>query len=341
MILPIEQLLLILVAIFAVISLWIRDLMGSVIVFGAYSFLMCLIWTGMGAVDVAFTEAAVGAGVSTVFFIAILYNTTREIKFNPFDLSSKIFSACICGAFGFLLFLGLPDLPDWGNSNAPVNANISKYYIENAYKDTKVPNLVTTVLADYRSFDTMFETCVVFIALLGIYMLLKKEESAESKALRKSPSPSKMVDESNNLIIRVASRFMVPFIQLFGFYVLAHGHYSPGGGFQGGVILGTSLILLAMAYNVRFAQQFLSIKSMLLLSGVGVFIYAGWGAVSVIHGQHFMDYSAWATLLNTTPKMARYHSMLAVEIGVTLTVMCGMYGIYMSMVSDGRFKQGL
>ena len=93
MILPIEILLLILVVALAFISLWIRDLISAVVVFGAYSFLMCLIWTGMGAVDVAFTEAAVGAGVSTVFFIAILFNTTRRIQFNPLDLSSKIFAS--------------------------------------------------------------------------------------------------------------------------------------------------------------------------------------------------------------------------------------------------------
>ncbi|MEK9726887.1 MAG: hydrogenase subunit MbhD domain-containing protein, partial [Candidatus Margulisiibacteriota bacterium] len=78
MIFPIEVLLMVFVVALALISLWIRDLVSSVVVFGAYSFLMCLIWTGMGAVDVAFTEAAVGAGVSTVFFIAVLFNTTRR-----------------------------------------------------------------------------------------------------------------------------------------------------------------------------------------------------------------------------------------------------------------------
>ena len=76
--LPIWQfdvLLLILVVLFAVVALSIRNLMGAAVVFGAYSFMMCLIWAGMGAVDVAFTEAAVGAGVSTVFVVSTLYNT--------------------------------------------------------------------------------------------------------------------------------------------------------------------------------------------------------------------------------------------------------------------------
>ena len=118
-------------------------------------------------------------------------------------------------------------MPFWGDANSPVNSVVSKYYVENAYKDTKVPNLVTAVLADYRSFDTMFETCVVFIAVLGIFMLLKKEDDEITSVTEEADQ------ENDSLIIRVASRFMVPFIQLFGLYVVAHGHYSPGGGFQG------------------------------------------------------------------------------------------------------------
>ena len=193
----------------ALISLWIRDLVSAVVVFGAYSFLMCLIWTGMGAVDVAFTEAAVGAGVSTVFFIAVLFNTTRQIKFNPLDLSVKIASGLLCGFFGYLLFLGVTDLPTWGDADAPVNAGVASYYVKEAYNDTKVPNLVTTVLADYRSFDTMFETAVVFIAMLGIFTLLRRYEDDNE------------VDQVNDsLIIRVAARFMTPFIQLFAFTLL-------------------------------------------------------------------------------------------------------------------------
>lgn len=331
MILSIEILLLVLVVSLALISLWIRDLVSAVVVFGAYSFLMCLIWTGMGAVDVAFTEAAVGAGVSTVFFIAVLFNTTRQIKFNPLDLSVKIISGILCGVFGYLLLLGVSDLPTWGDANAPVNAGVASYYVKEAYHDTKVPNLVTTVLADYRSFDTMFETAVVFIAMLGIFTLLRREEKDDE------------LDQINDsLIIRVAARFMTPFIQLFGLYVIAHGHYSPGGGFQGGVILGTSLILLAMANNMAFVKTFLCVEKMVSLAAIGVLIFAGWGLVPMAFGHPFLDYSAWSNILPFTGEvMARSHSMLAVEIGVAITVMTGMYGIYMSLVSDGGMKKGL
>ena len=80
MIVEFDLLLLCLSVICAFLSLQVKDLMGAAIAFGASSFLMCLVWTGMGAVDVAFTEAAVGAGVSTVFFIATIHHTTRRTR---------------------------------------------------------------------------------------------------------------------------------------------------------------------------------------------------------------------------------------------------------------------
>jgi len=75
-----DLILLTLVVICAAAAITVKDLLSSAIILGAYSFLMCLIWTGMGAVDVAFTEATVGAGVSTVFFVAAIYFTTRRTR---------------------------------------------------------------------------------------------------------------------------------------------------------------------------------------------------------------------------------------------------------------------
>jgi uncharacterized MnhB-related membrane protein len=80
MIWQIDLILLALSVVCAIAALKVKDLMGAAIIFGAYSFIMCLAWACMGAVDVAFTEATVGAGVSTVFFIATAFNTSRRTK---------------------------------------------------------------------------------------------------------------------------------------------------------------------------------------------------------------------------------------------------------------------
>ncbi|MEJ2066703.1 MAG: DUF4040 domain-containing protein [Deltaproteobacteria bacterium] len=80
MIWPLDLVLLVFALIAAITAIMIKDLLGAVVLLSAFSFFMCLIWTEMGAVDVAFTEAAVGAGVSTAFFIAAVYKTTRRTK---------------------------------------------------------------------------------------------------------------------------------------------------------------------------------------------------------------------------------------------------------------------
>ncbi|RAP27351.1 sodium:proton antiporter [Candidatus Marinamargulisbacteria bacterium SCGC AG-333-B06] len=345
MILGFDIILLTLVLLCAVVALFLRDLMGSVIIFGAYSFLMCVVWACNGAIDVAFTEAAVGAGVGTVFLVSTIYSTTRIDTFKKSRLLKQIFMFLVVCVVGVLLLKTVTDLPQWGDPTSPANTHLSSYYIENSIEQTHVPNVVTSVLADYRGFDTMFETCVVFVAFIGIFSLLKTRKSLSktvpttTNAIESSQPPHQEVD---SLIIRVASHLMVPFMQLFSLYVVAHGHYSPGGGFQGGVILGASLILLAISYNFKKALAILSEKKIILFVSLGVLIYAGIGVICLLLGGNFLDYSVLHKILPATDTiMARSHAMLGVEIGVALTVMVSMYGIYLSLSSNGRLDKGL
>ena len=163
-----DTLFLITVVLFGVTALTMQNLMSAAIVFGAYSFLMCLIWTAMGAVDVAFTEAAVGAGVSTVFIVATIYNTGASAKPWKPRVGFKLFAGAVAVATGAFLLSALPDFPAWGDPQSPVNSTVAPYYIENTIRDAPVPNIVTTVLADYRGFDTLLETAVVFLACIAI-----------------------------------------------------------------------------------------------------------------------------------------------------------------------------
>lgn len=329
-------LILVLMLVCAVVSLMLTDLVASAIVFGAYSFFMCVVWTSMGAVDVAFTEAAVGAGVSTVFVLAMLYNTARKMKSRPESTLWKGGAAFLVVLLGATLLFALPDFPDFGDVYSPANSYVSSHYLKHAVTDTHVPNIVTAVLADYRGFDTMLETAVVFIAAVGIFSLLRRRTN--KKRLISRP----LHVQSNSLIVRETARFLVPIMQLFALYVIAHGHYSPGGGFQGGVILGASLILLAMSHSLKDSMKRMREDVGMLLSGVGVLIFAGVGLVCYFLGENFLDYHILSQILPYTDEvMARSHAMLGVEIGVGLTVMCGMYFIYASLASDGHLDKGL
>ena len=342
--LPIWQfdvLLLVLVVLFAVVALSIRNLMGAAVVFGAYSFMMCLIWAGMGAVDVAFTEAAVGAGVSTVFIVSTIYNTSATMRSRPGGMAFKLFIGGVVTLTGVFLLSALPDFPVWGDPNSPVNATVAPYYITHTIVDTHVPNVVTSVLADYRGFDTLLETTVVFIACIAIYSILRVD-----KAKLETDEPTIVAapryDPSDSLIVRQASRFMVPFMQLFALYVIAHGHYSPGGGFQGGVILGASLILLAISFDLKFLLRQWSEKSLMLLVATGVFLYAAVGLACMFMGGDYLNYSSLNSILQLKEEnMARSHGILLVEIGVGITVMFSMIAIHINLASNGRFDRGL
>jgi multicomponent Na+:H+ antiporter subunit B len=129
---------------------------------------------------------------------------------------------------------------------------------------------------------------------------------------------------------------------LFALYVVAHGHHSPGGGFQGGVIFGTSLILLSLSQGLSSALLQVSERRALCLALLGIGLYAGTGLLCLLLGGNFLDYSQLHRILPATdPVMARSHGMLLVEIGVAFTVASTMFAIYANLATRGRLKEGL
>jgi multicomponent Na+:H+ antiporter subunit B len=188
---------------------------------------------------------------------------------------------------GLLLLQAEKDFPDWGDANSPANSyRLSQHFITQTFPETTVPNMVTAVLADYRGYDTMFETVVIFtagIAIIGILRIFGN--STQSK--QQEP---KLSEKKPDLIIDTTCRLIIPIIQLFALYVVAHGHHSPGGGFQGGVIFGASFILLALARNLQAAQTWVPENRILNLAGIGIFIYAGFGVAALLFGANFLDY---------------------------------------------------
>ena len=131
-------------------------------------------------------------------------------------------------------------------------------------------------------------------------------------------------------------------IQLFALYVVAHGHHSPGGGFQGGVILGASFILIGLAQNLDAAIQRFTEQRFIAVACIGILVYAGIGVVSQFLGRNFLDYGVLQKVLVTEDEaMARSHSILGVEIGVAFTVTAIMFAIYANLASKGELRKGL
>ncbi len=262
----------------------------------------------------------------------------------------KRFALIAVVALGSVLIYGTSDFPAWGSPDSPVNdgvpssvRSVSEIYIEETYTLTHVPNMVTAVLADYRGYDTLFETVVVLAAGLSIFAILRVTRQRTDLGPDCPAGSIIWVDgDHQRIIVGSTCRYLIPVIQLFALYVVAHGHYSPGGGFQGGVILGASFILLGLGENLQFALRRFSENRSIALACCGILLYAGVGVLSQFYGREFLDFGALQPVLHSADEgWARSHSMLVVEVGVALTVCAIMFAIYANLASRGTLQDGL
>jgi len=145
----------------------------------------------------------------------------------------------------------------------------------------------------------------------------------------------------DSIIIQTAVRILVPFIQIFGLYVIVHGHYSPGGGFQGGVILGASFVLIALAYDLKFSMNYMSERVNIILGNAGALIFVGTGALCALVGGLFLDYAALDVLIPLGPIEWRSFGIFIVEVGVGLAVMSIMASLFWDLSSNGELDEGL
>ena len=151
-----------------------RNLYAVVVLSGAYSFLMATVLVALDAVDVAMTEASVGAGVSTVLLLGALHLCKSE-EAKP--MRGPIVPLLIAVTTGAALVYGALGLPEFADAQAPIHQHVVPRYLNDAVKETGVPNVVTAVLASYRGYDTLGETTVVFTAGIGVIALLRRRRS--------------------------------------------------------------------------------------------------------------------------------------------------------------------
>lgn len=162
----------------------LRSLFAIVMLSGVYSLISAAWYIAMDAVDVGYTEAAVGAGMSTAVLLGAMLLTARTAK--PEKPLSRLGPFLVCGATAIMLFYATVDLPGLGDPESPANTGPGMTYVHINWHDTGVPNVVTSVLASYRGFDTLGETVVVFVAGLAVAMLLGFGERSFAETLRKS-----------------------------------------------------------------------------------------------------------------------------------------------------------
>ncbi len=294
-----------------------RRLFTVVMLFGIYSLLSAMIFVVLDAVDVAFTEAAVGAGISTVLMLATLVTTGRHEK--P-SRRHPLLPLVVVTMTGAGLIWGTFDMPGFGNPEDPVHHHVADRYVSESPKEIGIPNMVTSVLASYRGYDTMGEVIVVFTALMGVLSLIgirpqKKQPPAP---------PENRTTSRPRPVLQVMAILLIPFIILFALYVQFHGDYGPGGGFQAGVIFAAAIILYTLNFGLDDAMFLTPPKVVLRLSALGVLIYAGTGVISMLRGGNYLDYN----VLSQDPLLGQHLGILVIELGVGITVAAVMIAIF-------------
>ena len=149
----------------------LSNLVAVVMLLGLYSLLMALVWVVLDAVDVAFTEAAVGAGITTILMLSAVALTGREEKPRSARPTSWA-SLAIVLATGAALVYATADMPHLGDPDAPIHTHVAPRYIQESPREIGIPNVITSVLASYRGYDTLGETVVVFTAGIAVLVLM-------------------------------------------------------------------------------------------------------------------------------------------------------------------------
>ena len=155
-----------------------RNLFAVVILLGIYSFLMATVLVALDAVDVAMTEASVGAGISTVLMLSALH-LSKGVEIKP--LHKPSLPLLVAVATGAALVYGTLGLPAFSDPVAPIHGHVVPRYLNDGLRETGVPNIVTAVLASYRGYDTLGETTVVFTAGIGVIALLRRARRRKQK----------------------------------------------------------------------------------------------------------------------------------------------------------------
>lgn len=298
----------------AIAAIRLHDLFAVVMLSSIYSLLSAVLFMNLDAVDVAFTEAAVGAGISGILLLASLRLVGSQEK-APSGVRPLPFIVVLIT--GSALIYGLSDAPNLGDPMAPAQQHVGKLYIEQSEQATGVPNMVTAVLASYRGYDTLGETVVVLTAGLTVFLLLGQ---GRAQPLVDHGSPH---DRS---VMRYVVRALLPFPMLFALYVQFHGDFGAGGGFQAGVIFAAGLVLFDLVFGAAALRQVLTPDWLARLGAAGVLIYGGVGLYSLLSNKHYLDYSALAA----DPVAGQHLGILLVELGVGLCVFAMITLIYMA-----------
>ena len=239
-----------------------------------------------------------------------------------------LLAVVICVSIIWVLLSTTAALPSFGNPDNPANNEVSARYIEQGMQETGAVNIVAGMILDYRAFDTLGESHVLFVAACAVLILLRlSKEDNENDAVRQLAveTDDRLYEPKNDLILQHIAKVLVPIILMYGIYVVMNGHISPGGGFSGGAVMGAGLILYLNAFGFKKTERFFTFKTFKVISVASLAFYAFSKTYSFFTGANHLP----SIFTPGTPGMLFSAGLIPyLNISVGLVVCCTMYAFY-------------
>ena len=238
----------------------------------------------------------------------------------------RVVTVICCVALLFIFVAMVAQLPLFGMADTPSSNEVIERYIESGVEETGAVNLVAGIILDYRAFDTFGESAVLFLAVISVLILLKKDKNnivpSDELELREDERMERVLSSD---ILRIGARVLTPIVLLFGIMVVLNGHLSPGGGFSGGAIMGAGLILYSIAFGFESIHRVLNQRTFEITTGCCLLTYCFAKGYSFFTGANHLH----SIISPGTPgSILSGGLILPLNICVGLIVCCTVYGFY-------------
>ncbi|MBQ8314880.1 MAG: hypothetical protein IJX95_03950 [Lachnospiraceae bacterium] len=255
-------------------------------------------------------------------------NWPKEHGVKIFGRLYAVMAVLLCAIVITTLLVTVSYLPEYGSPDNPNNNEVVEEYNKDGIHDTGATNNVASMILDYRAFDTLGESHVLFVAAVCVMILLRLELNKDGKPTdvkRAEEENDRLYEPKNDKILQLSAKILVPMIIMFGIYVILNGHLSPGGGFSGGAIIGAGLILYVNAFGFEKASRIMNRKNYAVISVIPLLFYAIAKGYSFFTGANHLE-SGIST--GTPGAILSGGLILPLNICVGIVVACTMYHFY-------------
>ena len=255
-------------------------------------------------------------------------NWPKEHGVKIFGRLYALMAVVLCAVIIVTLLVTVSYLPEFGSPDNPNNNEVVEKYNKDGLHDTGATNNVAGMILDYRAFDTLGESHVLFVAAVCVMILLRLEvgtDGTPTDKKRAEEENDRLYEPKNDKILQLSAKILVPVIIMYGIYVILNGHLSPGGGFSGGAIIGAGLILYVNAFGFEKAKRIMNRKNYAVISVVPLLFYACAKGYSFFTGANHLE----SGIPHGTPGAILSSGLiLPLNICVGIVVACTMYHFY-------------